>query len=106
VAIEENKILHIGRGCGKATSNEAEYLAAISAVEYGNGAFPWERKYLRGDSRLVVEQSQGKFRVRAKNLKPLAERLIAELSKGEWSVAWIPRDLNYLADAEAGALLP
>ena len=105
VVTQGANVLYVGRGIGKATSNEAEYNAAIEAVQFGNAGWPSERKLLRGDSKLVIEQAQGRFKIRAKNLKPLAEKFKAELSKGEWCLEWIPREHNGLADAEASSLI-
>jgi len=59
---------------GDATNNEAEYKALISALDCAT-------KYCREeiihytDSQLVVNQLNGIFAVKAKNLKPLIEKI-------------------------------
>jgi ribonuclease HI len=60
----------IARGLGIATNNQAEYTAALEglkrALELGA-----ERVTLRSDSRLLVEQLSGRFRVKNPTLQRL-----------------------------------
>jgi ribonuclease HI len=107
VVLKDREVFYVGRGVlGRATSNEAEYEGAIAAVQFGNAAWPNVEKHLLGDSKLVVEQCQGRWRVKAKNLRPYHAKLVELLNQDKgWRVEWISRDFNELADAEAGALL-
>jgi ribonuclease H / adenosylcobalamin/alpha-ribazole phosphatase len=93
----------IVRGIGIATNNVAEYTAAIDgltrAAELGATDV-----LLRSDSRLLVEQLAGRFRVK----NPTLQRLHAEvraLARGFRSVAYehVPRELNKDADRLANA---
>ncbi len=88
----------IARGIGVATNNVAEYTAAIEglrrAAELGASEV-----LLRSDSRLLIEQLSGRFRVK----NPTLQRLHAEaraLARGFSSVRYehVPRDRNTEAD--------
>ncbi|MDQ6875404.1 MAG: bifunctional RNase H/acid phosphatase [Actinomycetota bacterium] len=83
---------------GRATNNVAEYeglLAGLrAATELGGG--PVE---VRLDSKLLVEQMSGRWRVKHEDLKPLASEA-ARLVRGLGSVTftWVPRLRNADAD--------
>ncbi len=93
------------RRVGRGTNNEAEYRAAIAALEaaIGLGA---TRLEVRMDSELVVRQLDGRYRVRNPNLKPLHGRLL-DLRWRLESVTFqnIPRTENQLADRLANQAL-
>ena len=72
---EDGNLLHEGAEyIGNATNNEAEYIALIRALDRC-------REYLRQevehytDSQLVVNQLEGKWAVKAGNLKPLIKQI-------------------------------
>ena len=83
---------------GSTTNNVAEYQGLIiglrAAVELGA-----HEVSVRMDSKLVVEQMSGRWRVKHANLQPLA-REAAELvrSLGSVSFTWVPRAENKHAD--------
>lgn len=83
---------------GSATNNVAEYQGLIiglrAAAELGASEVA-----VRMDSKLVVEQMSGRWRVKHANLQPLA-REAAELvrSLGSVSFTWVPRAENKHAD--------
>ena len=86
------------RHLGHSTNNVAEYTALIIGLEDA-----WrhdvEDLEIRMDSKLVVEQMNGKWRVRDAKLRPLADRareLLARFPK--WRIRHIPRDQNAVAD--------
>jgi ribonuclease HI/probable phosphoglycerate mutase len=93
------------RRVGHGTNNEAEYKAAIAALEaaLGLGA---ARVELRLDSELVVRQLTGRYRVRNPRLAPLYGRLLDLRSRFE-SVTFrnVPRTGNRLADMLANQAL-
>lgn len=84
---------------GRTTSNEAEYMTLIDALGSilasvrAAGREPSELKILvRSDSKLVVEQISGRWKVKKTELRPLvqkAQTLLAEFKS--WSVSWHPR---------------
>lgn len=88
----------VGDGIGEATNNVAEYRAAIEglriAAERGARAV-----VLRSDSRLLVEQLSGRFRVKAPRLQRLHEEA-RELLAGfeQVTIEHVPREFNAEAD--------
>lgn len=92
------KIAVLQKYLGHKTNNQAEYAAVVlgltRAVELGASEI---EVYL--DSKLIVEQLSGRYRVKHPELKPLAEKAHACLQKFQkWSFHHIPREQNYLAD--------
>ncbi len=82
------------------TNNVAEYRALIAGLEdlaamvkdAGKGPADYSVQVL-GDSRLVVEQVNGRWKVHADGLRPLRDRaaaLLAEFAKGS-EIKWQPR---------------
>jgi ribonuclease HI len=85
---------------GIQTNNVAEYTAVVRAIALGLelGA---RRLELLLDSKLIVEQLAGRWRVRDAKLRPLwaeALRRLRELPEG-WTATHVPRAQNSLADA-------
>jgi ribonuclease HI len=88
----------IARGIGVATNNVAEYTACIEGLR--RAAELGAREVLvRSDSRLLVEQLAGRFRVRNPRLARL-HRQALELASGFDRVAFqhVPRGENRAAD--------
>ena len=102
---EGREVHRESRRVGHGTNNEAEYRAAIAALEaaLGLGA---SRLELRLDSELVVRQLTGRYRVRNPRLMPLYGRLV-DLRTRFQSVTFrnLPRVGNRLADALANQAL-
>lgn len=77
VATEAGRVLaEVSRGIGIATNNVAEYRAAIAGVA-GAAALGGRRLLLRADSRLLIEQLAGRWRIR----NPALIRLHIELRR-------------------------
>ena len=98
---EGRTVKTLSEGIGPATNNVAEYRAALAglrlAVELGA-----RRILLRADSRLLIEQMEGRFRVKNPTLRVLHKEA-RELLKGFESVSMehVPRKANAEADALA-----
>jgi ribonuclease HI len=75
---------------GKATNNVAEYTAMINALR----AAPKDNEVeIYSDSRLVVNQLNGNFKVKKEHLKPLyAKAKILMKEKGIKNINWVPRE--------------
>lgn len=109
VVFDENKkqIHKEGKYIGVNTNNFAEYTAVMEAYRYIEKNFKKDALlnfYM--DSRLVVEQLSGRFKVKAANLKPL----IAQIKEfeGQYKQIFykhIPRSENFLADHQANLAL-
>ena len=95
----------LARRLGTATNNEAEYRAAIAALEAAL-ALGARRVDLRMDSELVVRQMSGRYRVRNPRLARLHARMLALRQRFEEVVVrHVPRGENQLADALANQAL-
>ena len=85
---------------GVQTNNVAEYTAVVRAVGLGIelGA---RRLELLLDSKLIVEQLAGRWRVKDAKLRPLWAEALQQLRTlpDGWTAAHVPRAQNSLADA-------
>ena len=93
------------RFLGRATNNEAEYLALIEGLK---AVAEWkpDRVEVFLDSKLVAEQVQGRYKVKKAELQPLhkqAMELLAGL--GEVAISHVEREKNRGADALANMAL-
>jgi ribonuclease H / adenosylcobalamin/alpha-ribazole phosphatase len=104
VVIEDEQGLRLRglhRWLGVATNNEAEYHALIEGLKAVSEWKP-DRLEVYLDSKLVVEQVKGHYRVKEPRLQPLhreAKELL--LGFGEVSISHVERERNKGADALA-----
>lgn len=97
--------MEISHYIGEATNNQAEYRALTTALEEA-ARLGASRVDIRTDSKLMVEQVLGNYRVRNAGLRPLFERAMRLLSACEaHSLVHIPRSENAAADALANRAL-
>jgi ribonuclease H / adenosylcobalamin/alpha-ribazole phosphatase len=91
---------------GTATNNVAEYRGLIAGLEAAREIAPDAEINVRMDSKLVVEQMSGRWKVKHEGMRALA-REAAQLVAGFPSVTftWIPRAQNSAADALANAAM-
>ena len=84
---------------GVATNNVAEYRGLIAGLQAVAEIDPEAEVEVRMDSKLVVEQMSGRWKVKHDNLQPLA-REAASLVRGLGRVSfrWVPREQNTAAD--------
>jgi ribonuclease HI len=95
----------ISEGLGTTTNNVAEYIALVLALEAAERLGAREVDLLL-DSRLIVEQLHGRYRVRDPKLIPLHREAIARLARFKrWTARHVPRAENKAADALANAAL-
>jgi broad specificity phosphatase PhoE/ribonuclease HI len=90
---------------GVATNNVAEYSGLIAglAAAADLGARSVD---VRMDSKLVVEQMSGRWKIKHPGLRPLAAEAAALVRRfDEVTFAWIPRERNKRADALANAAM-
>jgi broad specificity phosphatase PhoE/ribonuclease HI len=89
---------------GIATNNVAEYRGLIAGLELYNEHTPEAELEVRMDSKLVVEQMSGNWKIKHPDMKPLA--LAANrLAPFGTTFRWIPREQNKHADALLNAAL-
>jgi ribonuclease HI len=90
----------LSRYIGWRTNNVAEYFGLVSAIKYANflGA---KELHVISDSRLVVEQVHGRWRVQDDALRFLnreARDLLSRFFPSSWAVSWVRREENVEAD--------
>ncbi|MFE3719802.1 bifunctional RNase H/acid phosphatase [Streptomyces cyaneofuscatus] len=90
---------------GVATNNVAEYRGLIAGLTAAKALFPDAgasgpdlEVHVRMDSKLVVEQMSGRWKIKHPDMKPLAARAAAILPPSSVTYEWIPRAQNKHAD--------
>ncbi len=94
----DNKIFEISEKAGFGTNNQAEYKAIIRGLEELLRSYSG-KVHIQGDSKLVINQLRGEWKVKKRELKSLFERvkdLEAEFEKVNYE--WIRRNDNKEAD--------
>jgi len=91
-----------GELIGVTTNNVAEYTAVVKALEYIAKRFLKKapnKVEIVADSRLVVEQLSGRFRIKSPNLLPLFDKIKQlEMEVGNVTYRSVPREENFIAD--------
>ncbi|MGI0037804.1 MAG: ribonuclease HI, partial [Nitrososphaera sp.] len=82
------------------TNNVAEYTALIKALDWLSLNRVNDSIRIASDSKLVVSQLNGKYKVKSKRILPLYKRaLILRNSFPDIAIMWVPREENREADA-------
>jgi broad specificity phosphatase PhoE/ribonuclease HI len=90
---------------GVATNNVAEYRGLIAGLTAAREIDPHATVEARLDSKLVVEQLSGRWKVKHPSMRPLAVRARDILPVGSVTYTWVPRELNKHADGLANEAL-
>ncbi|MGW0839055.1 bifunctional RNase H/acid phosphatase [Streptomyces sp. NPDC002787] len=83
---------------GVATNNVAEYRGLIAGLKAAYQLDPAAAVRVRMDSKLVVEQMSGRWKIKHPDMKPLAAEAARVFPLGQVTYEWIPRDQNKHAD--------
>ena len=84
---------------GEATNNVAEYRAVLLGIELAHELEADELE-LVGDSKLIVEQVRGNWKIKQDHLRPLREQVVEALADfPRWSIRHVRRGENERADA-------
>jgi ribonuclease HI len=91
-------LFQVAKGIGVATNNVAEYSAALEGLRHA-AELGAKKLILRSDSKLLIEQLSGRWRVKNPTLIRLHAEVRALLGRFD-SVAFehVPRELNRSAD--------
>ncbi|MGO1193598.1 MAG: reverse transcriptase-like protein [Nesterenkonia sp.] len=84
---------------GRASNNVAEYTGLIEGLKLVRSLDPQARTEVRMDSKLVVEQMSGRWKIKHADMKRLADEARQVLPAAQISYTWIPRGENGDADA-------
>jgi probable phosphoglycerate mutase len=94
-------LLEIAKFIGVATNNVAEYLALKAGIEGAIEINPAARYLVRMDSKLVIEQMAGTWKIKHPDMIQLAGEVQKIVRGLEIKWMWIPREENSRADALA-----
>lgn len=93
-----------GATIGRATNNVAEYRGLIAGLRLAQEFAPDADVEVRMDSKLVVEQMSGRWKIKHPDMKPLATEA-GGLAPFGTTYTWIPREQNAHADRLANEAL-
>jgi broad specificity phosphatase PhoE/ribonuclease HI len=94
-------VLEVSRFIGIATNNVAEYIALVAGLENSYDLNPNARILVRMDSKLVIEQMAGRWKIKHPDMQQLGARVQALVAGKQVRWQWIPREENSRADALA-----
>ncbi|MFC1413082.1 bifunctional RNase H/acid phosphatase [Streptacidiphilus sp. N1-12] len=83
---------------GHATNNVAEYRGLIAGLRAAHAIDPEAKVDVRMDSKLVVEQMSGRWKIKHPDMRPLAAEAGAVFPREQVSYQWMPRARNKHAD--------
>ncbi|MFJ8136035.1 bifunctional RNase H/acid phosphatase [Streptomyces sp. NPDC096013] len=83
---------------GIATNNVAEYRGLLAGLRTAHALDPAASVHVRMDSKLVVEQMSGRWKIKHPDMKPLAAEAATVFPPDRVTYEWIPREKNKHAD--------
>ncbi|MFF7555421.1 bifunctional RNase H/acid phosphatase [Streptomyces olivaceus] len=83
---------------GVVTNNVAEYRGLLAGLRAARELDPDATVHVRMDSKLVVEQMSGRWKIKHPDMKPLATEAARVFPPGRVTYEWIPRAQNKHAD--------
>ena len=100
VVYENDKVIKkMGAFIGVASNNVAEYEGLIAGLSAVNQIDPTATILVKMDSKLVVEQMSGRWKVKHPDMKALVKKAIATHDPKLVAYQWIPREENSHADS-------
>jgi len=91
--------------CGHASNNVAEYRGMIEGLDIALAMAPEGSVHVRMDSKLVVEQMSGRWKIKHPDMQDLAKAARELIGSRSVTFEWIPREENARADAAANDAL-
>ena len=92
-------LVEIGEYIGEATNNVAEYRGVIAGITEALGLDANATIEARLDSKLVVEQMSGRWKIKHPDMRELALQANALIEAKRITYVWVPRAENATADA-------
>ncbi|MGV9990167.1 bifunctional RNase H/acid phosphatase [Streptomyces sp. NPDC003374] len=83
---------------GVTTNNVAEYRGLLAGLRAAHALDPAASVRVRMDSKLVVEQMSGRWKIKHPDLRPLAAEAAGVFPPGQVVYEWVPRERNKHAD--------
>lgn len=87
-----------GERCGRTTNNVAEYSGLLAGLRLAAAVDPGARVEVRMDSKLVVEQMSGRWKIKDRRLGGIAAQASAAFDPALVRYTWVPRAQNGAAD--------
>ena len=87
-----------GKTLGITTNNVAEYSGLVAALIAAYEIDPNAQIEVRMDSKLVVEQMSGNWKIKHENMKGLVEKARNAFAQSQVKYVWVPREDNLEAD--------
>ena len=87
-----------GKTLGITTNNVAEYSGLVAALVAAHAIDPNAQIEVRMDSKLVVEQMSGNWKIKHENMKGLVEKARNAFAQSQVKYVWVPREDNLAAD--------
>ncbi|WP_089101363.1 bifunctional RNase H/acid phosphatase [Streptomyces hyaluromycini] len=83
---------------GVVTNNVAEYRGLLAGLRAAHALDPTAAVHVRMDSKLVIEQMSGRWKIKHPDMKPLATEAARVFPAAQVTYEWIPRENNKHAD--------
>ncbi|MET9757606.1 bifunctional RNase H/acid phosphatase [Streptomyces sp. NPDC006372] len=83
---------------GVATNNVAEYRGLLAGLRAAHELDPTATVHVRMDSKLVIEQMSGRWKIKHPDMRPLAAEAARVFPPGRVTYEWMPREQNKHAD--------
>jgi probable phosphoglycerate mutase len=90
---------------GVVTNNVAEYRGLLAGLRAAFDLDPTATVHVRMDSKLVVEQMSGRWKIKHPDMKPLAMEASRVFPPERVTYEWIPRERNKVADRLANVAM-
>jgi probable phosphoglycerate mutase len=87
-----------GKTLGITTNNVAEYSGLVAGLTAAHRIDANAEIEVRMDSKLVVEQMSGNWKIKHENMKDLVNKAQNAFPKEQVKYVWVPREENLLAD--------
>ena len=87
-----------GKTLGITTNNVAEYSGLVAALVAAHEIDPNAQIEVRMDSKLVVEQMSGNWKIKHENMKGLVDKARNAFAQSQVKYVWVPREDNLEAD--------
>jgi probable phosphoglycerate mutase len=94
-------LAEVGVFVGVATNNVAEYSGLVEGLRRARTLDPAAIIHVKMDSKLVVEQMSGRWKIKHPDMRELARQAHEIIAGATVTFEWVPRDLNGRADAVA-----
>ena len=105
IVTEQGEVIaEFGEPLGVRTNNYAEYQGVIAALRYLSSA-QYRDITIRMDSKLVIEQLSGRWKVKSEDMRELVSEASRLLGPFTAQLQWIPREQNSRADELANMAL-